>query len=99
MERRAITDRQAIEGIRAALHEARAAASQAQLDGCDLDDLELVLEPAEKELDANLPNVQTLTTYLNSIARSLRSIPSARNEVLKLDAAMRTAHIPTQWEH
>ena len=99
MERRAVTDRQAIEGIKAALHDAREAARLAQLDGCDLDDLELVLAPAEKELEADLPNVQTLTSYLNSVARSLRSIPSARSEVLKLDAAMRSARIPTQWEH
>jgi hypothetical protein len=99
MERHAITDRQALEGIRAALHDAREAARQAELDGCDLDDLELVLAPAEKELEAGLPNVQTLATYLNSVARSLRAVPSARNEVLKLDAAMRAAHIPTQWEH
>jgi hypothetical protein len=99
MERHAITDRHALDEIRAALHEAREAARSAQLDDCDLDDLDLVLGPAEKELDAELPSVQTLTTYLNSVARSLRSIPSARNEILKLDAAMRAAHIPTQWEH
>jgi hypothetical protein len=99
MDRHAITDRQALDGIRAALHGAREAARRAQLDGCDLDDLELVLAPAEAELDANLPNVQTLATYLNSVARSLRAVPSARNEILQLDAAMRAAHIPTQWEH
>ena len=92
-------ERTAIEGIRQALTGARGAAQNAQLDGCDLDDLEDVMPPAEAELEAANPNVQTLSTYLNSVARSLRSVPSARNECLQLDAAMREAGVPTNWEH
>ena len=92
-------ERIAIEGIRQALIAARGAAQSAGLDGCDLDDLEDVLAPAEAELDAANPNVRTLSTYLNSVARSLRSVPSARNECLQLDAAMREAGVPTDWEH
>ena len=99
MERHAIADRQAIEGIRQALAAAREAAQRAGLDSCDLDDLEQVIAPAEAELDAPLPNVQTLTTYLNSLARSLRAAPAARAVVTQLDSAMRAAGVPTQWEH
>jgi hypothetical protein len=92
-------DRAAIDNIRQALQAARGAARNAQMDSCDLDDLEDVLAPAEAELKSANPNVQTLSTYLNSAARSLRAIPSARNECLQLDAAMREAGVPTHWEH
>lgn len=92
-------ERTAVESIRQALAAARAAAQSAQLDSCDLDDIEDIIAPVEAELEANLPNVQTLSTYLNSLARSLRSAPAARSVVMQLDAAMRGAGIPTQWEH
>jgi hypothetical protein len=92
-------NRIAIDGLRDALAAARAAAHTVQLDSCDVDDLEAVIEPATAELAADLPNVATLGTYLNSLARSLRSEPAARAAVMQLDAAMRNAGIPTQWEH
>lgn len=92
-------ERTAIDNIRRALDAARGAAQDAELDGCDLDDLEDVFAPVEEELHAANPNIRTLATYLNSVARSLRAIPSARNECLQLDAAMREAGVPTHWEH
>jgi hypothetical protein len=92
-------DRAAIDDLKRALAAVREAARGAQLDGCDLEDLEDVLQPAEAELDRPLPNVQTLSTYLNSAARSLRAVPSARDECLELDAAMRAAGVPTEWAH
>jgi hypothetical protein len=92
-------ERAAIEGIREALAAAREIARELPFDGCDLDDLEDVIAPAQAELEAERPNVQTLATYLNSIARSLRSEPAARSIVKQLDAAMRAAGVPTQWEH
>ena len=92
-------DRDAIENIREAVAAARNAASNAGLDGCDLDDIEDVIEPVEAELRSSQPNVQTLSTYLNSLARSLRSDPGARTVCLQLDAAMRNAGVPTSWEH
>ncbi|MGH8176098.1 MAG: hypothetical protein ACREV5_07565 [Steroidobacter sp.] len=92
-------ERNAIEGIRQALSAARDVAQNSPLDGCDLDDIAGVIEPAEAELDAANPNVQTLSTYLNSLARSLRAEPGARAVCLRLDAAMREAGVPTNWEH
>jgi hypothetical protein len=92
-------DRNAIDNIRQALAAAREAARQIHLSECDVDDLEQVIAPAEAELDANLPNVRTLASYLNSVARSLRAEPRGRSAVLQLDAAMRDAGVPTDWEH
>jgi hypothetical protein len=92
-------DRKALEGLREALAQTHALAHQINLDSCDVDDLDAVIAPAAAELDADLPNIDTLTTYLNSLARSLRAEPGARNAVLQLDAAMRNAGVPTQWEH
>ena len=89
----------AIDELRDALAAARAAAHAVQLDSCDIADLEEVMAPAAAELATDRPNVATLGTYLNSLARSLRSEPAARKAVMQLDAAMRNAGIATQWEH
>jgi len=89
----------AIDELRAALAAARAAAHAVQLDSCDVADLEELMAPAAAELATDRPNVATLGTYLNSLARSLRSEPAARKAVMQLDAAMRNAGIATQWEH
>ena len=82
----------AIDELRDALAAARAAAHAVQLDSCDVADLEELMAPAAAEL-------ATDRTYLNSLARSLRSEPAARKAVMQLDAAMRNAGIATQWEH
>lgn len=92
-------ERSAVRNIREALVAAREVAQRLRLDSCDMDDLEEVIQPAEAELDASLPNVLTLATYLNSLARSLRAEPRARATVMRLDAAMREAGVPTTWEH
>jgi hypothetical protein len=92
-------ERQAVEALRAAISAAREAARSASLDACDVDDIEEIIAPAVAELEQPLPNVQTLSTYLNSLARSLRSQDRARRIVLELDAAMRQAGVPTDWEH
>lgn len=81
---------QAIEAIRQV--------AQADLSGCDVDDIDELIEPVERELHANLPNKRTLTTYLNSLARSMRADAAARTACLQLDEAMREAGIPTDWE-
>jgi hypothetical protein len=91
--------RHSIEQIRAAVAAAREAIRTADLSGCDADDIESLIEPVEHELEAPLPNVHTLATYLNSLARSFRSYPTGRRVSLQLDAAMRDAGVPTDWEH
>ena len=90
-------ERNSIEEIRQALDAAREAA--AALDGCDISDIEEIITPVEAELRRPRPNIQTLSTYLNSLAKSLRADPASRTACLKIDAAMRNAGVPTHWEH
>lgn len=88
-----------VDQLRQAIEAVRAAMQRAEFDTCDSADLDEIIEPVERELNAANPNPSTLSTYLNSLARSLRAEPSARNAVMKLDAAMRESGIPAQWEH
>lgn len=88
-----------VEHLREAVRAAREAIRRADLDACDSGDLDEILDPVDRELNATDPNPMTLSTYLNSLARSLRSDPGARNAVMQLDAAMRESGVPTQWEH
>jgi hypothetical protein len=88
-----------IDSIREVLAAARTAAKSGNFDGCDRVDLEEVMLPVERELDAARPNPHTLATYLNSLARSLRSQPEARAVVLRIDEVLRDAGLPTDWEH
>jgi hypothetical protein len=92
-------DRSALEEIQRALDAARNIAHDGSLDACDAADLEDIIAPVEIELHAQAPNLQTLTTYLNSLARSLRANPAHRTTCMQIDAAMRHAGVPTQWEH
>ncbi len=92
-------DRNIVEEIRAALDAARDVARNGTLDRCDIDDIEELIAPVETELRATRPNIQTLSTYLNSLAKSLRSDPGSRGVCMQIDAAMRNAGVPTHWEH
>jgi len=85
--------------IRQVLDDVENALPAMKWDACDSDDVREVIAKADAELQRDLPNVLTLGTYLNSLARSLRSQPNARTVVLQLDAAMREARVPTNWEH
>lgn len=88
-----------VEHLREAVRAAREAIQHADFDACDSGDLDEILDPVERELNAADPNPLTLSTYLNSLARSLRAEPSARSAVMQLDAAMRESGVPAQWEH
>lgn len=88
-----------VEEIRRALDAARDAARRGPLDSCDIDDIEELIVPIETELRATRPNIQTLSTYLNSLAKSLRADPGNRSVCLQIDTAMRNAGVPTHWEH
>jgi hypothetical protein len=88
----------AIKHIRQAIEAAREVA-QSDLSDCDAADIDELVQPVERELDSSHPNVQTLGTFLNSLARSLRTDPAAREVCLQLDAAMREAGVPSNWEN
>jgi hypothetical protein len=92
-------DQQHAASIRQVLCDVEDALETLDLDGCDVSDVQEIIDKALVELDHPVPNSATLGTYLNSIARSLRSQPRVRTVVLELDAAMRDANVPTNWEH
>jgi hypothetical protein len=92
-------ERNSVEEIRRALDAARDVARNGSFDGCDIDDIEELIAPVETELRATRPNIQTLSTYLNSLAKSLRSDPGSRGVCMQIDTAMRNAGVPTHWEH
>jgi hypothetical protein len=89
-------ERAHIDSIREAMRKAERAA-RAALDSCDVDDVDEVIASVEQELSRPNPNKNTLSTYLNSLARSLRSLPSAQGVCDQLDSAMRDAGVPTTW--
>lgn len=87
------------DAIRQVLRDVRAAMQDLDGESCDAKDVQEIVDKATAELDAPQPNTATLSTYLNSIARSLRAEQRVRTLVMELDAAMRAANVPTNWEH
>lgn len=92
-------ERSSVDEIQRALEAAREVVRNGSLDSCDVEDIEEIIAPVETELRAPRPNIQTLSTYLNSLAKSLRSEPDNRAVCMQIDAAMRNAGVPTHWEH
>jgi hypothetical protein len=66
---------------------------------CDQDDMFELMDRVEAELAAAHPSPQTLGTFLNSIARSLRNQPEARDACLKLEAAMEKTGLQSTWQN
>jgi hypothetical protein len=88
-----------MDNIREAVRAAKEIAHNGSFDGCDISEIDEITDAVDRELVRPLPNGLTLATYLNSLARSLRSQPAARKAVMQLDAAMRDAGLTTDWEH
>ena len=65
---------------------------------CDREDLLELIDRIEEELRSPHPNVPLMCTFLNSIARSLRAQPEARDACLTIDNAMRAADLPSTWQ-
>lgn len=65
---------------------------------CDQEDLLELIDRIEGELHSPHPNVPLMCTFLNSIARSLRAQPEARDACLTIDNAMRAADLPSTWQ-
>ncbi len=87
-----------LQDLSRALEAAHEYAHHSSFDGCDAGDIDEVIDSAKKELQKPHPSKQTLSTYLNSVARSLRADESAREICMRLDSAMRAADVPTHWE-
>ena len=91
-------DPEAIHRLQNAVTTARKAADQARLDSCDIGDIDDALEALDTELAKPTPNKNTLTLYLNSVARSLITAPSAREARDQIDSALRKSGLPATWE-
>jgi pyruvate/2-oxoglutarate dehydrogenase complex dihydrolipoamide acyltransferase (E2) component len=86
----------------AAIHQALVAVQHAvtsmTFSGCDQDDLIEAIDAVEEQLHAKHPNATLITHFLNSIARSLRAQPEAREACLAIEGAMGTAGMPSTWQ-
>ena len=91
-------DHEAFYRLQNAVTTARQAVSQARLDNCDVGDIDDALEALDQELAKPTPNQNTVTLYLNSVARSLIAAPSARDARDQIDSALRKSGLPATWE-
>ena len=85
-----------------AIHGALVAVQQAVLTMtfplCDQEDLVELIDRVEAELHSGHPNVPLMCTFLNSIARSLRAQPEARDACLVIEDAIGKAGMPSTWQ-
>jgi len=65
---------------------------------CDQDDLIEAIDRVEEQLHANHPNLALMCRFLNSIARSLRAQPEARDACLLIEDAIGKAGMPSTWQ-
>jgi hypothetical protein len=91
-------DDEAVYRIHKAVSAARQAAHQAKLDNCDVGDIDEALAAVDLELARPTPNKNTLTLYLNSVARSLIAAPAASEARNQIDHALRASGLPATWE-
>ena len=89
---------QHVKQLHEALASVREAVNSLTLSGCDKDDVFELMDRVDAELTSARPNDQTLSTFLNSIARSLRNDAKAREVCIKLEDAMRQSGLPSSWQ-
>jgi hypothetical protein len=65
---------------------------------CDQDDVFELIDRVEAEINAAHPNAQVIGTSLNSLARSLRDQPEAREACLRLADVINTAGFASTWQ-
>jgi hypothetical protein len=86
----------------AAIHQALVAVQHAvtsmSFPSCDQEDLIEAIDRVEEQLHANHPNVALMCRFLNSIARSLRAQPEARDACLVIEDAIGKAGMPSTWQ-
>jgi hypothetical protein len=91
-------DQASVHRLQKAVDSARTAAHEARLSQCDVDDVDEALEAVEQELAKPTPNKNTITMYLNSLARSLIAVPLAHDARDEIDDALRASGLPSTWE-
>jgi hypothetical protein len=65
---------------------------------CDQEDVLELIDRVETELAASHPNIQIIDTFLNSIARSLRAQPEAREACLRIEDVLERTGLPSTWQ-
>ncbi len=65
---------------------------------CDQEDLLELIDKVEEQLHCSQPNATLMCNFLNSIARSLRAQPEARDACLTIEQAIETAGMPSTWQ-
>ncbi|HEY2807711.1 MAG TPA: hypothetical protein VGI91_02870 [Steroidobacteraceae bacterium] len=87
-----------VQAIHQALVAVQHAVTSMTFSGCDQDDLIEAIDAVEEQLHVKHPNTTLITQFLNSIARSLRAQPEAREACLAIEEAMGTAGMPSTWQ-
>jgi pyruvate/2-oxoglutarate dehydrogenase complex dihydrolipoamide acyltransferase (E2) component len=86
----------------AAIHQALVSVQDAvtsmTFPSCDQDDLIEAIDRVEEQLHNNHPNLALMCRLLNSIARSLRAQPEARDCCLAIEDAIGKAGMPSTWQ-
>ncbi|MBV9344665.1 MAG: hypothetical protein JOZ03_06700, partial [Gammaproteobacteria bacterium] len=86
----------------AAIHQALVAVQHAvtsmTFPSCDQEDLIEAIDRVEEQLHTHHPNVALMCRFLNSIARSLRAQPEARDACLAIEDAIDKAGMPSTWQ-
>jgi hypothetical protein len=87
-----------LEAIHQALVAVQHSVTSMTFPSCDQQDLIELIDRVEGELHSTHPNVPLMCTFLNSIARSLRAQPEARDACLTIEDAIGTAGMPSTWQ-
>jgi hypothetical protein len=86
----------------AAIHQALVAVQHAVTNmtfpSCDQEDLIEAIDSVEEQLHVSHPNLAVMCRFLNSIARSLRAQPEARDACLAIEDAIGKAGMPSTWQ-
>jgi hypothetical protein len=86
----------------AAIHQALVAVQHAvtsmTFPSCDQEDLIEAIDRVEEQLHTSHPNLALMCRFLNSIARSLRAQPEARDACLAIEDAIGKAGMPSTWQ-
>lgn len=90
-------DQVAVNRIHKAVVAARQAAHAAKLDRCDVGDVDEVIETVEKELREPVPNLNTLTMMLNSLAKTFAVSRSSESVSQEIDRVLHLSGLPATW--
>ena len=85
-----------------AIHQALVAVQHAvtsmTFPSCDQEDMIEAIDRVEEQLHTTHPNLALMCRFLNSIARSLRAQPEARDACLAIEDAIGKAGMPSTWQ-